>query len=326
MASITKYRCPLCDSPLSKAKWLEVTRFWDERDRLLREAKQQAKDAEKRGAAKERSRADYLQRLLKNRDDRMDRLQNENRELRKQLKRGTTPQLEGLLYEVELCRQLRRKFPTDKVTHHGHGGDVVQEILLKGRRVGRLVFECKKVQRLSSRYVEQARCAQVQRQADYAILVTTASKSNTFGFWTEKDVLVVHPAGVVPLTSWLRESLLKLAQARMTRQQREKAVRAILEFVDGPEFRNPLRDIVHRSEQLGHELRDEVQTHKKMWLSRVAHYETIWQHSRRIGGGLDRILEENSVRAPHGKLVPSHAEGRLVYPWGKQTLLLPTKT
>lgn len=314
-----KFRCPLCQSQLSKERWLEVTRLWEEQDRLIAEA-------EKRGTDKERRRTSYLQNLLRKRDEEQEKLREQNRELRQQLKRGTTPQMEGLLYEKELCRQLQNTFPSDKVTHHGKGGDVMQQVLLHGRKVGRFVFECKRVQqRLPKQYIEQARRALVERKADYAILVTNAGKANTFGFWTEKDVLIVHPAGVVALVSWLRDQLVKLAQARMTRRQREQAAKAILEFVDSPEFRNPLRDVVRRSEQLGHDLLQEKKMHHRIWLERLTHYYAIWAGGLAVGRGFDRILERHSLHAAHGKLVPQTEKHDMIYPVRKETLLLPGK-
>lgn len=288
------YSCPLCRGTLTKERWLEVTGLWQERERLLAESKKRERQAEKLGAERERRRMTYLQGLLKKRDDDLGKLQQQNRDLREQLKRGTTPQMEGLLYEPELCRELRHRFPSDKITHHGKGGDVLQQVLLNGRKVGTLVFECKRVQRMAKRHVEQARRAKVERRADYAVLVTTASKTNTFGFWTEKDVLIVHPAGVAALVSCLRESLVKLAQARMTRSQREQAARAILEFVDSPEFRNPLRDVVRRSEQLGQDLAEEVETHKRLWRGRLMHYQALWTEGHGLERNFDRILHNTA--------------------------------
>jgi hypothetical protein len=93
------YSCPLCRGPLTKERWLEVTGLWQERERLLAESKKRERQAEKLGAERERRRMTYLQGLLKKRDDDLGKLQQQNRDLREQLKRGTTPQMEGLLYE-----------------------------------------------------------------------------------------------------------------------------------------------------------------------------------------------------------------------------------
>lgn len=235
-----------------------------------------------------------MQTLLAKRDGRLERISKENRELRQQLKRGTTPQVEGLLFEPELCEQLEKSFPKDKIEHHGKGGDILQLVVVNGQCIGRLVFECKRCSRMPSKYVEQARRALAQRKADYAFLVTNASKANTFGFWTDKDVLIVHPAGVLALVGWVRDALIKLAELKMSRRQREQAVAAILDFVNSPEFRNPVRDIIRRSEQLGTDLKDEIKSHKNLWLSRYAHYQAMWMEGQGLSRDVDSIVRKYS--------------------------------
>ena len=63
------------------------------------------------------------------------------------------------------------------------------------------------------------------------------------------------PAGVLALVSWPRDALIKVAESKMTHKQREQAVAAILDFVSSPDFRNPVSDIIRRSEELGADLK-----------------------------------------------------------------------
>lgn len=305
-------RCPLCGSTLSHEHWLQVTGVWKDRKEL-------EKAAEARGAVKERRNSRYLQRLLDKRDKDFDRISKENKDLKNQLRRGTTPQMEGLLFEPELCKRLEQEFRSDKVRHHGKGGDILQQVRHAGRPAGKIVFECKRCLRLPSHAVEQTRRALGQRKADYAVLVTNATKKNSFGFWTSKDVLIVHPAGVLPLVSWLRDSLIKIAQANLSQRQRAQAVEAILGYVSGPEFRTPLRDIVRRSEQLGEDLRREIRDHTNLWKGRHANYQAIWNDAHEIARGFDRILSGHQV--PSTRLMAEREE--TTYPVKRDALLLP---
>jgi len=305
-------RCPLCGSILAHEHWLKVTGVWKAR-------KQLEKSAEARGAAKERRNSGYLRSLLGKRDQAFERLSKENKDLKNQLKRGTTPQMEGLLFEPELRKRLEQDFRSDKITPHGKGGDILQQVRHGGKSVGRIVFECKRCLRLPSHAVEQTRRALVQRKADYAVLVTNATKKNSFGFWTSKDVLIVHPAGVIPLVSWLRDSLIKIAQANLTRRQRAQAVESILGYVSGPEFRTPLRDVVRRSEQLGGDLKREIHVHTNVWKARYANYQAIWQDAHEIGRGFERILSGHGISGSH---LLAHV-GQAAYPVEKDALLLP---
>jgi hypothetical protein len=61
-------------------------------------------------------------------------------------------------------------------------------------------------------------------RADFAVLVTTASPGNTFGFWLSKDVLPIHPAGVLALAGWLRSILRRTASDQLPRYLRAIAM------------------------------------------------------------------------------------------------------
>lgn len=317
-----KFKCPLCSTPLSKDRWLSVTGIWRDQERLLKEGKKREAAAEQRGVVKERRRSAYLQSLLGKRENLIQTQNEQIKELRRQLKQGTTPQMEGLLFEPELCAQLHKKFPKDKIEHHGKGGDILQLVFVNNKCVGRIVFECKKCSRMPSKYVEQARRALSQRKADYAVLVTNASKSNSFGFWTDKDVLIVHPAGVIALVSWLRDALIKVAESKMNRRQREQAIAAILEFVSSSEFRNPVREIIRRSEQLGAELKAEIKSHRNQWISRLGHYRAIWMEGQGLRRDVDSIIQKHSLGAPRVKLSRDAVKATLAYPIAKDALLL----
>ncbi len=43
----------------------------------------------------------------------------------KQLEKGTKPQTEGLEFEENLYKRLKKEFPKDKVEHKGKGGDIL---------------------------------------------------------------------------------------------------------------------------------------------------------------------------------------------------------
>ncbi len=246
------------------------------------------------------------------------------KKLKEQSERGLTPQLEGLLYEKELARQLGQRFPHDRVVPAGKGGDVVHHVYMNGSRVGTIVYECKKVAKLQRAHVEQARRALVQRTADFSVLVTTAKAGNTFGFWFERDVLLIHPAGALALAAWLRDTLIELAKARMPKGAREKAVREILAFLSSPEFRNSVQDAIRRAEDLGQELREEVRSHKHTWLRRLDHYRAIWLDARSVASGVARITERNSLSVGSRKSLPPAETEKKVYPFEKSALFQTT--
>ncbi len=300
------YKCPVCGTGLSKEKWEKALGIWRarlehvhgreaelrERQReLARRRKEIRQEGVQEGKRKEKRRADYLGNqlaVLLQRDRQKDR---RIKELEQQLKRGTTPQVEGLLYEQQLARQLRSNFHQDEVRHTGKGGDVILRIRANGRVVGTVVFECKKVQKILKAHVEQAHRAIVQREANFGVLVTSGTRARFGGFAAEGDVLIVNPAGVLFLTQLLRGWLIEIAKLKLDRAEREKAAREIFKYLESAQFGNQMRDLVHRARNLAEMLNDEVKTHGRTWGRRYQHYKAIFDESFSIGSSLSRILE-----------------------------------
>jgi hypothetical protein len=186
------------------------------------------------------------------------------------LKKETTPQIEGLLEEKVLTRELHNRFPEDKVEHHGKGGDVLQYVMQNAEQAGVLVYECKRVKRYSSAFVTQAGDAKEKRKADFAILVTKTMKKSGQGFHVERGVMVVHPAGALWLAGVLRNQVVRIADMKLGQLQRDKATKLTLEYLEGPELANSMDAVIQESVALYKELMDEIEKHKAVWKRRYS--------------------------------------------------------
>lgn len=189
-------------------------------------------------------------------------------ELKRQLERQTTPQIEGLLYENVLARELKKRFKGDGIRHTGKGGDIIQCVMYGKEQAGVIVYECKRVKQHQSAHIEQAAKAKRTRNADFAILVTKASKHGTHGFFTERGVAVVHPSGVLALAGILREQILEIARMKIGRTQKDKAIRLILGYLEGPEFKNSMGTIIDETLVLQKDLINEIKKHEQSWRKR----------------------------------------------------------
>lgn len=222
-----KKNCPLCGSVLTPEKYLEIVGVWRERKRLeeslkvelqrlqddrarlreenkriRREMKKVVREAARKATAKEKTRAERLSLAIQGKTQKIQFLSRKVKELQEQLKRGTTPQVEGLNFERELVKDLQKNFPHDRIEHHGKSGDILLCVLRRGKQVGSILFECKLTSNFSGAYVFQTKKAVGERRATYGILVTLASKKGTAGFWVDNDVIVVHPFGAVHSPAW----------------------------------------------------------------------------------------------------------------------------
>jgi hypothetical protein len=224
------------------------------------------------------------------------------KELERQLEKHTTAQLEGYLDEHTLARDLKRRFPEDEIRHTGKGGDVIHRVMQKGQQAGTIVYECKRVKHYLASHVKQAARAKEKMKADFAILVTNAMKKNTQGFFTEGVVLVVHQAGVLYLTSVLREQTIQIAELKLGQSQRNKAVRLTLEYLQGPEFSNSLNAIMQETTATYNELKDEVRKHVASWKKRLALYRKIYEEALTVKSTTKTLL---SGQPEYKKLIPT---------------------
>lgn len=256
--------------------------------RMKREVSAQVKTVEQ-------ARTKKLTESINLRDLKIQGLSKQVQELKRQMEQGTTPQIEGLLYEDNLLAELRKIYPQDKFLHTGKGGDIVHEVFHGKQKAGTIVYECKRVATFSSNHITQARQAKQQREADYAVLVTNARKKGTAGFFIDSEVIIVHPAGVVYLVGLLREALITTARLMVSRAQKEEMIRQTLVYLESPEYRNAMKDTIHRTEDLYKSLSAEVQDHIRAWHKRYGHYRAIYNNTSGVGLSIQTLLSQKSL-------------------------------
>ena len=217
--------------------------------------------------------------------------------LEEQLKKNQTPQMLGLLEEKVFLEKLKAEFPQDEFDHTGKGGDIVHYIKGKDANIGIIVYELKKVATFSSKHILQARKAKETREADYGILITNAKRSKKdTGFSMEKGVIIIHPAGALVLISILRDNIINIAKLKLSKTEREKTIKAVLEYIQGPVFANSIEGIIQDSIDLHTSLTKEVTDHIKNWEFRFEKYKRINTSANKIDSKVVRLLLEDEKR------------------------------
>lgn len=269
-------------------------RKYRERERLLKaRAAERERIAVTKATAKERRRADALSKMIAKQTADLNKSTERIRELEKQLKAGTTPQLEGLNLEDWVVAELKRRFPSDSVEHHGHKGDVLQLVKYEGKQVGKIVYECKRTQKFQKSFIKQTRKAAVDREARFGVLVTTAFPPESAGFRAIDDIFIVHPYGVADLAEQLREWVTQLHSITADQKIMNDRAAQLLEYARGEQFQTFMNDAVHRSFALRDLLEEEVREHFATWKKRFDHYRSI---NKDVG-----IVRENSRRILRGE-------------------------
>ncbi len=81
----------------------------------------------------------------------------------------------------------------------------------------------------------------------------------------------------------------------MPKSEREKAVREVLDFLAGSDFKNAMQDTIRQAEALGRELKDEVRSHQIAWRRRFEHYNGSWPNTWSITRKVIQMMESRTT-------------------------------
>lgn len=259
------------------------------------ELKRANKDGIKEGIEKQKARMEKVIQMAEKHREARDKAMERVKQLEEMIKKGTTPQLEGRNFERELANQLRSRFSEDEIKTTGKKSDIIQTVKAEDKKVGKIIYECKKHQEFENEFIEQIRRDKARVIADYGVIVTWATKKDRQGFWVEGDIIVVHPYGVLDIATFLRETLVQMYQLKLSKSEFETKGKALLEFMQSEEFRTRIQDSINKSRNAYDVLKKEVKTHVNTWKKRFKIYESIYRNTGVI---------QNTVRYVllHGKL------------------------
>lgn len=322
------YRCPTCNKVLSKSEYEKALRIHGERERHIAHRELELRQREKAQRNREREFRREAKRKLQQETARV-RTQERQRAAREQAgltatiqqlrerlrqrEKGTTPQTEGLEFEDKLAARLRKEFPEDAIEHKGKSGDVLQSVTFNRKAVGVIIYECKRTPSIQDAHVLQTYRAKQVREADFAVLVTTGRKRGFSGFAQMKGVSVVSPLAAIPLAALLREHLIEMARLKITKEKRVVLAQQLMRYIDSPQFKNPLEEVVRRSSKLREMIKKEADDHWHVWKERWDHYETIGWNTSQVQNNLRLVMHGNApkpiarVKAAPLQLVPPDA-------------------
>ena len=285
------------DLEAGKLKEKEFLALKKEKEDIIKQKKKELLEAKKQaleeGKQKEKKRADMLSVMLQRKMGDIEEKTRMIKDLKEQLKKGTTPQLEGINLECELVKELQNKFPRDRIEHHGHAGDILHYVICEGKEIALIVYECKKTQKFNKSYIIQIKNDVIKRNANYGVLVTLACDKKQSQFWVEKDILIVHPYGAPYIAEVLRKSLIQLYSLKLSDKELGERAKKLLEYIKSNKFRNSVKDNIIRSKELYELLNREVEYHKTCWEKRQEHYHAITKQSKEIEEDSKQIIGED---------------------------------
>lgn len=239
---------------------------------------------------KTRNKMNQLENSLKISVNKSAQANEEIKKLKEQIAKGITPQIEGLLEEDKLLAKLKNLFPQDKFEHPKNYGDIIQIVIEQRKEIGKIMYECKKRKSFDKKWIEKAKEDRDTHHAEFAILVTNVFPSKKQYYFVEKNVFVISPVSLEPITYTLRESLVKMALLKMSNEAKQKAVQKVYDYLSSNEYNNKMNDIACQLMELGKDLESEVDLHKKRWRKRYHIYRGLFNDIGMIDSNLKSLV------------------------------------
>jgi hypothetical protein len=197
-----------------------------------------------------------------------------------------------------LVKRLRAEFKDDDIqpTKGGRGGDVLHAVKEGGKVAGIIIYECKWEPRISGSHIRQTAQAKMSRRAEFAVLVTSGTKTGFSGLTEMSGVLIVAPAGALPLAALLRNHLTAMLRAGIEKKRRAKIANQLLKFIKSSEFKNPIDEVVRTAEQLKDGVEEEYRWHVNDWKKRLSAYEKIRWDGFAVQENLRRVFHGEAPR------------------------------
>lgn len=226
------------------------------------------------------------------------RLEDQNAELSRRLEHLSSADRGGF-NEEDIVRLISQSFPEDKVTRVGKGrkgGDIIQEVHYGAGaervRAGTVVYECKDTKTWQNAFLRQAQDAGETHKTRHVILVTKAFPKNQKDLFWHKGIAVVHPARLVYLAQVIREMVIEVHRARLTKVALSHKLERLHEYLASEEFRQALENIARTGQQLKAELSDERAGHERTWKKREEAYNAIAKRVTGIDATIRLIVEQ----------------------------------
>lgn len=278
-------------------------------ERRLREATEAAAQAERRRAEAEVARryqaerererellkADFDQKMLKQDSENQkaaQALRKQVAELQRRLEDQAARKPE--VVDLDVFEELKAAYGDDRILRLPRGeagGDILIEVKYKAQTCGRIILDSRSRGNWQTAYATKLRSDMVEQRADHAILSTLHFPRGAAELCRHDDVLLVHPARVVELVGILRQSLVRMHQARLSDEQRDEKKARLYDHITSEVFRRKLADTGKLAQQLLEIDVEEVKEHTRIWRVRGGLLKKLETVNSEVVGEINDIVD-----------------------------------
>lgn len=224
-------------------------------------------------------------------------VQSANDDLRRKLDQGSQ-QLQGEVLELHVEKSLTTTFFHDlieEVKKGVRGADVIQTVrTAAGAVAGKIIWEAKRAENWSDKWLEKLKDDQQEAKADLAVLVTTAMPKGADGpFVRIGDVWVVTPTVLKPMAETLRVILLETQKLRVASTGKAEKVELLYNYLASPTFSQRMRTVFDSFTAMQTDLDAEKRAFAKIWGKRQTQIDRLTMSMGTVIGELQAIAQDS---------------------------------
>ena len=221
--------------------------------------------------------------------------QEANETLKRKLEQGSA-QLQGEVLELELEELLGTAFPLDGVeaVRKGvRGADVIQQVRTRtGYVSGKIIWEAKRAENWSNRWIAKLKDDQQAANAELAVLVSTVFPTEVHEpFLQMEGIWLVRPHAVRPVAEVLRTVLLESQKQKAVSLGKNEKMESLYDYICSPQFAQKVRGVVDAYGEMLNDLEREKAAMARLWKKRETQIERITMNMMGMCGELQGIAE-----------------------------------
>jgi hypothetical protein len=209
----------------------------------------------------------------------------------------------GVDHEHDVLGMLRSAFPTDRIDHHGRGGDVLQVVMHGDREIDPILYECKNEGAWKNAWLTKLKQDGRKRGTPYLVLVTRRLPAKASAFCVRDDIAICEPAHAVDIARIVRQWVISAYRADTAAKDAPEKARRLYNYLAGTEFRASFTEILVCANQLDTQDATERSQHERGWEKRSKLYEQLRAAHLRIDAKLEAEMEEKPSPPSTGVVV-----------------------
>jgi hypothetical protein len=219
-------------------------------------------------------------------------------ELKRKQEQGSM-QLQGEVQELLLEEILRGTFPFDVVSPVDKGikgADCIQTVRNQfGNEAGKIIYESKRTKDFTIDWIEKLKKDMRFMAADVAVIVTQTLPKDMERFGEKDGVYICTFGEVRSVALLLRNSILKIADAKKSQVNRGEKMVMLYDYLTGNEFSEQWKAIREGFLSMKISIQRERDTMEKLWKAREKQLEKVLLNASHIRGSIEGIAGADAV-------------------------------